>query len=497
MADSEQTKQESREGKFVEDLIDKEDDFAQWYQDVVRKADMADEAPVRGCMVIKPYGYALWEAVQQGVDARIKATGHENLYMPLFIPMSFFQREAEHVEGFAPELAIVTIGGNEQLAEPIAVRPTSEAVFGHMYSKWVQSYRDLPLLYNQWANVVRWEKRTRLFLRTSEFLWQEGHTVHRTEDEAEEETLKILNEVYADFVMKELAIPVIKTRKSESEKFPGALRTYSIEAMMGDGKALQAGTSHNLGQNFAQAFDIQFLDADGARKLAWTTSWGISTRIIGATIMVHGDSSGLKMPPRVAPYQVVVVPIWRKETEREQVAAAVKEVERDLRAAGVRVKTDWRDQVTAGYKFNDWELRGVPLRLEIGPKDVQKEQVVLVRRDNRAKESVARADLVARARLLLDEIQQALYAAAVEFRRNRTYRVANFEEFAARMADRPHLGFIETWWCGDAACEAEIKARTQATNRGMPLERTASDAEGACVYCGKPATNWAIFAKAY
>ncbi len=291
MADSEQTTQESREGKFVEDLIDKEDDFAQWYQEVVRKADMADEAPVRGCMVIKPYGYALWEAVQQGVDARIKATGHENLYMPLFIPMSFFQREAEHVEGFAPELAIVTIGGNEQLTEPIAVRPTSEAVFGHMYSKWVQSYRDLPLLYNQWANVVRWEKRTRLFLRTSEFLWQEGHTVHRTEDDAEEETLKILNQVYADFVVNELAIPVIKTRKSESEKFPGALRTYSMEAMMGDGKALQAGTSHNLGQNFAQAFDIQFLDADGVRKLAWTTSWGISTRIIGAVIMVHGDSS--------------------------------------------------------------------------------------------------------------------------------------------------------------------------------------------------------------
>jgi prolyl-tRNA synthetase len=481
--------------RYVEELADK-DDFAQWYQDVVRKADLAEDSPVRGCMVIKPYGYALWEAVQRGVDERIKATGHENLYMPLFIPMSFFQREAEHVEGFAPELAIVTIGGNEQLAEPLAVRPTSEAIFGHFYAKWVQSYRDLPLLYNQWGNVVRWEMRTRPFLRTSEFLWQEGHTAHRTEEDAEAETLKILHEVYADFVVQELAIPVILGRKSDSERFAGALRTYTMEAMMGDGKALQAGTSHNLGQNFARAFDIQFLDADGERKLAWTTSWGLSTRVIGALIMVHGDESGLKMPPRVAPVQVIVVPIWRKEEERAQVAAAVAEVESELRAAGLRVKSDWREQ-TPGYKFNDWELRGVPLRLEIGPKDVQKNQAVLVRRDNRAKEAVPRGDLTIRAAALLDEIQQGLYDAALAFRQSRTYRAATFDELAARMADRQHLGFVEAWWCGDAVCEAEIKAKTQATIRCLPFGRSTAETTGPCVSCGRPAGMWAIFAKAY
>jgi len=489
-----QTKAKS-DAKFVEDLADI-DDFSQWYNNVVRKADMADESPVRGCMVIKPYGYALWEAIQRGIDSRIKATGHENLYMPLFIPMSFFQREAEHVEGFAPELAIVTIGGNEELNEPLAVRPTSEAIFGHLYSKWVQSYRDLPLLYNQWANVVRWEKRTRPFLRTSEFLWQEGHTVHRTEADAEAETMMILNEVYTDFVEKELAIPVIRGRKSDSERFAGALRTYSIEAMMGDGKALQAGTSHNLGQNFAKAFDIQFLDSDGERKVAWTTSWGASTRLIGAAIMVHGDASGLKMPPRVAPYQVVIVPIWRKEPEREIVAASVATVEKTLRAAGIRVKTDWREE-TPGYKFNDWELRGVPLRLEIGPKDVQKDQVVLVRRDNRAKEFVANADLITRTNDLLDEIQTAMFDAALAFRLSRTYRVQNFTELTERMADKANLGFVEAWWCGDAACEAEIKTQTQATIRCLPLERSTTDTSGTCVYCGKPATEWAIFAKAY
>ena len=485
---------EQQNVRFVEDLADK-DDFAQWYYEVVRKAEMADDSPVRGCMIIKPYGYALWEAIQRGMDDRIKATGHENLYFPLFIPMSFLQKEAEHVEGFAPELAIVTIGGGEELTEPLAVRPTSETIIGHTYAKWVQSYRDLPLLYNQWANVVRWEKRTRPFLRTSEFLWQEGHTVHRTEEDAETETLMILDQVYADFVEKELAIPVIKGRKSMTEKFAGALRSYSMEAMMGDGKALQAGTSHNLGQNFARAFDIQFLDADGVRKLAWTTSWGTSTRLIGAVIMVHGDEAGLKMPPRVAPTQVVIVPIWRKEEERALVADAVAAVERDLRAAGLRVKADWREQ-TPGFKFNDWELRGVPLRLEIGPKDVQKDQAVLVRRDNRSKEFVPRADLAVRAQTLLAEMQQGMYDAALAFRQSRTYRAATFAELAARMADRANLGFVEAWWCGSAECEAEIKAQTQATIRCLPFERPA-ESGGPCVYCGKDATEWAIFAKAY
>ncbi len=480
---------------FVEDLAGK-DDFAQWYQDVIRKADLADESPVRGCMVIKPYGYALWEAIQRGVDDRIKATGHENLYFPLFIPMSFLQREAEHVEGFAPELAIVTIGGGEELAEPLAVRPTSETIIGHSYARWVQSYRDLPLLYNQWANVVRWEKRTRPFLRTSEFLWQEGHTVHRTEEEAQAETLTILDEVYADFVEKELAIPVIKGLKSQSEKFAGALRSYSMEAMMGDGKALQAGTSHNLGQNFARAFDIQFSDSDGTRKLAWTTSWGVSTRLIGATIMVHGDKAGLKMPPRVAPIQAVIVPIWRKEEEREAVAATVATVEKSLRQAGIRVKADWREQ-TPGWKFNEWELRGVPLRLEVGPKDVQKSQAVVVRRDTRAKEFVPLSELSTHLVTRLAEIQQALYDAALAFRLSRTYQAATFEEMAARFADREHLGFVEAWWCGDATCEAEIKAGTQATIRCLPFERSTNAQEGVCVRCGKPAHEWAIFAKAY
>ncbi len=484
-----------QEKRYVEDLADK-DDFAQWYFEVVRKADMAEDSPVRGCMIIKPYGYAVWEAIQQGLDTRIKATGHQNLYFPLFIPMSFLQREAQHVEGFAPELAVVTHGGGEELAEPLVVRPTSETIIGHTYAKWVQSYRDLPLLYNQWANVVRWEKRTRPFLRTSEFLWQEGHTVHRTEEAAEAETLMILHEVYADFVEKELAIPVVRGRKSDSEKFAGALRSYSMEAMMGDGKALQAGTSHNLGQNFAKAFEIQFLDADGTRKYAWTTSWGASTRLIGGMIMVHGDASGLKIPPKVAPIQVVIVPIWRKDEERVLVEETVTTLERALRAGGVRVKSDWRAN-KPGFKFSDWELRGVPLRLEIGPKDVQNTQGTLVRRDTRAKESVPWDGLVARVKDLLTEMQQSMFDAALRFRQSRTYQVATYDEFKARMADRANLGFVETWWCGGAECEAEIKAQTQATVRCLPFDRSTDASSGQCVYCGQPATTWAVFAKAY
>ncbi len=483
------------EAKFVEDLADK-DDFSAWYHDIVRKAELADDSPVRGCMVIRPYGYALWEAVQRGLDMRIKATGHENLYMPLFIPMSFFEREAEHVEGFAPELAVVTVGGNEKLTEPLAVRPTSEAIFGHFYAKWVQSYRDLPLLYNQWANVVRWEKRTRPFLRTSEFLWQEGHTAHRTEEDAEQETLKILHEVYADFVEKELAIPLLRGQKSDSERFAGALRTYCIEAMMGDGKALQAGTSHNLGQNFAKAFNIQFLDEDGQRKLVWTTSWGASSRLIGALIMTHGDQYGLRLPPKVAPIQVVVVPIWRKEAERVIVQEAVDSLLQELTAAGVRAKSDWREQ-TPGYKFNDWEMRGVPIRLEIGPKDIEKNQVIMARRDNRAKAGIARETVLSELNRTLEEIQQNLFNQALDFRKSRTYQAANFTELSEKFADREKLGFVETWWCGSADCEAEIKAKLQATIRCLPFEKSVKAKSGTCVYCGKPADKWAIFAKAY
>ena len=482
------------DAKFVEDLVDK-DDFSQWYLDVVYKTGLADDSPVRGCMTIRPYGFALWELMQRAMDDRIKATGHENAYFPLFIPSSFLEREAEHVEGFAPEVAVVTHAGGEDLAEPLVVRPTSETVIGHMYAKWVQSYRDLPLLLNQWCNIVRWEKRTRPFLRTTEFLWQEGHTVHRTEDEAEAETLLILNSVYQDFFLKELAIPGIPGLKSESQKFPGALRTYTIEAMMGDGKALQSATSHNLGQNFARAFDIQFQDADGQVKHGWTTSWGSSTRMIGGLIMVHGDSSGLRMPPRVAPIQAVIVPIWRKEHEREAVAAAVSEIEASLRAAGVRVRTDWREE-RPGFKFNDWELKGVPVRIEIGPRDAQNGQVVLVpRTDRTAKETTSKDGVARRVTELLEQIQQALFDQALAFRKSRTYQVSDYAEFQAILADRDRLGFIETWWCGDGACEAQVKEETGATIRCLPLERP--EGTGTCVHCGQPAANWAIFAKAY
>jgi prolyl-tRNA synthetase len=493
---SESAEVESAETRFVEDLAEK-DDFAQWYQDVVYKAGLADESPVRGCMTIKPYGYALWEHMQRAMDDRIKATGHENVYFPLFIPASFLEREAEHVEGFAPEVAVVTRAGGEELAEPLVVRPTSETVIGHMYAKWVQSYRDLPLLLNQWCNVVRWEKRTRPFLRTTEFLWQEGHTVHRTEQEAEDETLLILRQVYEDFFIKELAIPGIPGLKSESQKFPGALRTYTIEAMMGDGKALQASTSHNLGQNFARGFGIQFQDADGVVKTAWTTSWGASTRMIGGLIMVHGDASGLRMPPRVAPIQAIIVPIWRKEAERAAVAALASEVEAALRAAGVRVRADWREE-RPGFKYNDWELRGVPIRIEIGPRDAQSGQVVLVPRTDRTKkETVGKDGVARRVPEMLAEIHQALYDAALAFRQSRTYRVSDYAELKAIMADRERLGFVETWWCGDGACEAAIKADTGATIRCMPLEQP--EGSGPCVYCGRAGagTRWAIFGKAY
>lgn len=484
--------------KLVGDIADL-DDYAQWYQDVVYKADLADLSPVRGCMVIRPYGYALWEHMQRLMDDRIKATGHENLYFPLFIPYSFLMKEAEHVEGFAPEVALVTKAGGEELEEPLVVRPTSETMIGYMYAQWVHSYRDLPLLYNQWANVVRWEKRTRPFLRTTEFLWQEGHTVHRDEAEAEAETLLILREVYQDFMEKELALPVIAGLKSESEKFAGALRTYSLEAMMGDGKALQNGTSHNLGQNFARSFDIGFQDADGERKIAWTTSWGASTRMVGAVIMAHGDTNGLRMPPRVAPIQAVIVPIWRNDSEREAVAALAGEVETALRRAGVRVKSDWREE-RPGFKYNDWELRGVPVRIEIGPRDAAAGHVMLVpRTDRSAKETVARDIVATRVPALLAEIQQTLYDQALAFRESRTYSAADYATFKALMADKAKLGFVEAWWCGDAICEAAIKAETQATIRCLPLERSARQTadSGTCVRCDQPATAWAIFAKAY
>lgn len=481
----------ANEEKFVEDIVDQDDNFSMWYNQVVRKAGLADYAPVRGCMIIRPYGYAIWENIQKNLDERFKETGVENAYFPLLIPQSFLTKEAEHVEGFAPEVAWVTRGGGEELEEPLAIRPTSETIIGHSFSKWIQSYRDLPLLINQWNNVMRWEKRTTLFLRTSEFLWQEGHTAHRTLEEAEERTRQML-EVYRSFAEEEAAIPVIPGRKSENEKFAGALRTYSIEAMMGDGKALQSATSHNLGHNFAKGFDIQFLDADGQRKYCATTSWGMSTRMIGGLIMVHGDKSGLIIPPRLAPYQVVIVPIWRKEKERAAVEELVERVEKMLKGK-VRVKVDRSDN-TPGWKYNEWELRGVPMRMEIGPRDVQNNSVMLVRRDNRAKEPVSVDALEVRLPELLEEVQKGLYQRALAFREQNTHYTESYDEFKEIIEQR---GFARVKWAEDSAAELAIKEETKATLRVIPFDQPEGGVQGKCIYTDKPATCEAIFARSY
>jgi prolyl-tRNA synthetase len=467
-------------------------DFGRWYIDVVRRAELADYSPVKGCMVIRPYGYAIWELMQQGLDRRFKATGHVNAYFPLFIPESLLMKEKEHVAGFAPQVAWVTQGGNEPLEERLVVRPTSETIIGTMYAKWVQSWRDLPILINQWANVVRWEKVTRLFLRTTEFLWQEGHTAHETAEEAEEETRKMLA-VYKDFAEADLAMPVIDGLKTDSEKFAGAERTYSIEALMRDGRALQAGTSHNLGQNFAKVFDIKFQARDKSLQYVYGTSWGVSTRMIGAVIMTHGDDGGLILPPKVAPYQVVIVPIPRGNW-RETVLPRAQAIRDELIARGVRVFIDDRDTQTPGWKFNEWELRGVPLRLEIGPKDIEKSQVVLARRDTREKASAPMEGLVVHITGLLETIQRALFDRAVAFRDDHTTKADSYAELKQIMDGRP--GFVVSPWCGSAACEAEVKTETQATIRNIPFNGT-SAAGKTCVKCGRDAAVHAWFAKAY
>ena len=467
-------------------------DFGRWYIDVVRRAELADYSPVKGCMVIRPYGYAIWELMQQGLDRRFKATGHVNAYFPLFIPKSLLMKETEHVEGFAPQVAWVTRGGTEELEEPLVVRPTSETIIGTMYAKWVQSWRDLPILINQWANVVRWEKVTRLFLRTTEFLWQEGHTAHETAEEAQEETLRMLG-VYKEFAETDLAMPVIDGQKTESEKFAGANRTYSIEALMRDGRALQAGTSHNLGQNFAKVFDIKFQARDKSVQYVYGTSWGVSTRMIGGVIMTHGDEGGLILPPIVAPYQVVIVPISRGNW-KETVLPKAQEIRDGLLARGVRVMLDDRDSQTPGWKFNEWELRGVPLRLEIGPKDLEKSQVVLARRDTREKSFVPMDGLAGRVENLLKEIQKALFDRALQFREEHTSETDSYDEFKQIMEGRP--GFVISPWCGSAECEAQIKNETQATIRNIPF--TSKTPQGKkCLRCGSPATSHAWFAKSY
>jgi prolyl-tRNA synthetase len=474
-------------------LTTRAEDFSAWYNEVVLRAELADYSPVRGCMVIKPPGYAIWENIQQELDRRIKATGHVNAYFPLFIPMSFLQKEAEHVEGFAPEVAVVTRGGGEELAEPLAVRPTSEAIIGHSFSRWVHSWRDLPLLINQWANVVRWEMRTRPFLRTTEFLWQEGHTAHISEAEAEAETLKILHEVYADFAEKEMALPVLRGRKTDKEKFAGALRTYAIEAMMQDGRALQAGTSHNLGQNFARAFDIMYQTPDNQQEYAWTTSWGVSTRLVGALIMAHSDDEGLIVPPRLAPIQVVVVPIHREEKDRAGVMEVVDRLRQEW-SGRFRLKVDDRDELTPGFKYNEWELKGVPVRVEIGPRDVEKGTAAVARRDVPGKEGksfVPQAGLTEHVAALLNDIQQSLFQRALKQREERTRDVATYDE----LKESIETGFARAYWAGSTEDEKRVQDETRATIRVIPFDPPA--APGRCVLTGQETPQQVIFARAY
>ncbi len=466
-------------------------DYSKWYGDVIAQAQLADYSPVKGCMVIRPNGYAIWEAIQRELDLRIKALGHENAYFPLFIPESLLAREKEHVEGFAPECAVVTHGGGKELEEKLYVRPTSETIMYSMYAQWIQSWRDLPLLINQWANVVRWEMRTRLFLRTLEFLWQEGHTAHETIEEAEEEARRIL-EMYREFAENVMAIPVIPGKKSDSEKFRGAMHTYCIEAMMQDRRALQAGTSHHLGQNFSKPFDVKFQARDGSLQHVWQTSWGVSTRLIGALIMVHSDDNGLVVPPRLAPVQVVAVPIWQNEADQSKVTAAIERIDRAL-AGRVRFKADLGDQYKPGWKFFHWEARGVPIRLEIGPRDVAADQVVMVRRESGEKTTLSTEAFLTRCTGLLEESQRSLFERARAFRDAHTHTLDDWADFTKLMDGEE--GFVRSGWCGSAACEEKLKAETKATIRCIPDGEP--DEPGKCLVCGAPSPRRVLYAKAY
>jgi prolyl-tRNA synthetase len=467
------------------------DDYSRWYSDVIAAAELAEHAPVKGCMIIRPNGYAIWEKMQQALDRMFKETGHQNAYFPMFIPENFLQKEAKHVEGFAPEVAVVTHAGGEKLEEPLIVRPTSETIIWNTYRNWIQSYRDLPLLINQWANVVRWELRTKLFLRTTEFLWQEGHTAHATYEDAEEETLRMLN-VYKTFAQDFMALPVIEGRKTEREKFAGADHTYSIEAMMGDGKALQAGTSHHLGQNFAKAFDVTFQTKDGTRESVFATSWGLSTRMIGALIMAHGDDNGIVIPPKLAAIQAAIIPIARKPEEKARVMEVAHRLAGEFKAAGIGYRLDERDQYSPGWKFNDWEKRGVPLRIELGPKDVEKNQVVIARRDTSEKSFVSQDGLAQTVLQLLDTIQKAMFDRAVEFRDRNSFQVDDYGKFN-EMLDAG--GFLWSHWCNVDACEERIKTETKATIRCVPLKQEKESGE--CIVCGGASDGRVIFARAY
>lgn len=480
----------AQEKEFVKEITPKSVDFSQWYIDVILKAKMMDYAPVKGFMAIRPAGYALWEKIQEQFDRRFKETGHENAYFPMFIPEALLEKEAEHVEGFAPEVAWVTKGGDEILSEPLVVRPTSEAIICDFYSRWVQSWRDLPILINQWCNVVRWEKSTRPFLRTSEFLWQEGHTCHRTEEDAEEETLKML-EVYRECIETELAIPTVVGRKTDREKFAGALRTYTVEALMSDGRGLQAGTSHNLGQHFAKVFDIKFLDRDDQLKYVWQTSWGVSTRLIGALIMVHGDDRGLVIPPRISTYQAVIVPILTKK-DRGRVLESVRELADGLKDV-IRVKLDDREEYSPGWKYNDWEMRGVPVRIEVGPRELDEGRVVLVRRDTAEKINLAREELTAFLPPLLERIQDDMLKKALAFREANTRSGSDYEEFKTIMETK--RGFFLASWCGDEECEEKVKEDTKATVRCIPFDKQLE--HETCLVCDKKAEKMVYFARAY
>ena len=484
-------------------LPEQKTNFSKWYTEVVNKAGLADYGPVKGTMVIKPYGFHLWENIKETFDKMIKDTGHVNAYFPLFIPKSFLAREAEHVEGFAKECAIVThtrlksdkekgvvVDPESKLEEEIIVRPTSETVIWSMYKKWVQSYRDLPILINQWANVVRWEMRTRLFLRTSEFLWQEGHTAHETKEEAQIETLKIL-ELYRQLSEDYLAVPVYQGVKTESEKFAGAEKTYTIEAMMGDKRALQAGTSHNLGQNFAKAFDVKFQTKNNNEEYVWATSWGVSTRLVGAVILTHGDNKGLRIPPKIAPIQVIIVPIIKNEEEIKQVKIYIDPLCKALKEIGVRVEEDWTEN-TPGYKFNNWEMKGVPIRMEIGPRDINNEKVVLVRRDNSEKIFLAKNEVISVIPFLLEKIQSDLFIQAKKFRDDNTHSVSNYKEFQSIINKG---GFVRCGWDGSAETESQIKNDTKATIRCVPLDENPDQKK--CIFSNKPAKHEVIFAKAY
>lgn len=472
-------------------ITKRSEDYSRWYTDVIAAATLADYSPVKGCMVIRPYGYAIWENIQKYLDKMFKEVGVENAYFPLFIPESFLKKEKEHVEGFSPECAVVTHGGGKQLEEPLIVRPTSETIINSMFSKWITSWRDLPLIVNQWCNIVRWEMRTRLFLRTTEFLWQEGHTAHATEQEAEEQTLKMLD-IYQKFVEEYMSIHVIKGLKTEQEKFAGALRTYSIEAMMQDKKALQAGTSHNLGQNFAKAFDIKYQSKEEKLEYVWQTSWGVSTRLIGALIMAHSDDDGLVLPPKIAPIKVVIIPIWKSGDEKDKVITYSYEIKDKLKEK-FSVKIDSREEYKPGWKFYEWEQKGVPLRIEIGPKDIENNQVTIVRRDTKSKQSYIKDNIVDIVNDLLNSIQLDLFNRSKDFLYKNIYNIDSFSDFEELMSKEG--GFVKSHWCGLSECELEIKERTKATIRCIPLNNLKED--GKCILCGKPSKERVVFAKAY